>query len=429
MTTLTDYQLYGVGWMVTREESTPMGGFLCDEMGLGKTIQVIYLMKLKRVQATLIVVPNSLVDQWIAEIFKFSKLTVSMLEDCQNTDVVITTYSKFVPKCTLFPELFKRHWDRVILDEGHEIRTAKSIRYKNICLLDTPRRWILTGTPIYNKRSDYDTLRKWVTGGSSSIHGSLILRRTKKSVGLDIPQCVFENCELEMYPDEWERYCQTFYMYQGMSLDGMTLLEALLRVRQLSIHPSIFDVSYTGRSKKMDTIIENIQGHPREKSIVFSQFHKEMDILQGELESHGVPVYRLDGSVPMEERDSIVQGFKTNMVVPSPVFIIQIKTGGQGLNLQEATRVYITSPSWNPASEVQAIGRAHRKGQTKTVHVKKMVYTASDSTAQSIDEAIIALQGAKSEVYADVLKDPSLIHQIPSLRCVNPSQVCKIFSV
>lgn len=426
--TLEDYQAYGVLWMVKREKAPPYGGFLCDEMGLGKTVQVIHLMKIKKVQRTLIVVPNSLVDQWISEILNFSSLSISLLEDDKETDVVITTYSKFVPSCALFPKLYAREWNRVILDEGHEIRTSKSIRYRNVSMLTCQHRWVLSGTPIYNKKTDYETLKKWVCQGQP-VDGRLLLRRTKKSVGLSVPECVFENCEMEMYPEEWERYCQTFYMYQNVTLDGMTLLEALLRIRQLSIHPKIFDTEYSGRSKKLDMIVESIKSHPTEKSIIFCQFHREMDIIQAALKGQGIKVYRLDGTVEMEERDNIIQRFKASDRTPAPVFIIQIKTGGQGLNLQEATRVYITSPSWNPATELQAIGRAHRRGQKSTVYIKKFVYNASDSTAQSIDEAIVNLQGLKSELYAEVLNDPALIRQLPNLRRVSPSQVKKIFFV
>jgi SNF2 family DNA or RNA helicase len=89
------------------------------------------------------------------------------------------------------------------------------------------------------------------------------------------------------------------------------------------------------------------------------------------------------------------------------VFIIQIKSGGQGLNLQEATRVYITSPSWNPATELQAVGRSHRSGQTKPVYVKKFIYN------DTVEEEMVALQGHKSVVCAEVLNDKRLEDQIP----------------
>ena len=71
---LFEYQQIGVNWLVKRESSLPAGGFLCDEMGLGKTIQMIQLMSSNKCKSTLVVVPNSLVHQWMSEIEKFSDL-------------------------------------------------------------------------------------------------------------------------------------------------------------------------------------------------------------------------------------------------------------------------------------------------------------------------------------------------------------------
>lgn len=428
---LLEYQVKGVMWMMGREKSRPSGGFLCDEMGLGKTVQMISLMLVHRVPKTLIIVPNSLVDQWMSEIHKFSRLSVGTVEHGTDNEVTITTYSKFVQACRMLGRLQETAWDRIILDEGHEIRTAKSKRYKAICTLQARTRWVLSGTPIYNRNADYTSLLNWIRADDSHVprRDDILLRRTKASVGLDIPPCHFENVELEMYPEEWNTYCAWFTMFQGVNLDGMMMLEALLRVRQLSIHPSIADSSYTGGSHKMDRLVEDIQTHPSEKSIIFSQFHREMDIIQERLAGY-TRTFRLDGRVPQHERAAIIQAFNECGDSPAPVFIIQVKTGGQGLNLQQATRVYITAPSWNPATELQAIARAHRKGQTQVVRVKKYIYTASDETANSVEEAIVELQGHKSVISADVLNDPSILHQLPKIRRAGMAQtVRRIFHI
>ena len=83
-----------------------------------------------------------------------------------------------------------------------------------------------------------------------------------------------------------------------------------------------------------------------------------------------------------------------------------------GLNLQEATRVYITAPSWNPATELQAIGRSHRTGQTQRVYVKKLVYMGTDEVP-SIEQSVMELQGHKSKVCAEILNDKRLEGKIP----------------
>jgi len=100
----------------------------------------------------------------------------------------------------------------------------------------------------------------------------------------------------------------------------------------------------------MTALYDMISQHPKEKTLIFCNYMDEMDLIQGHLESLGHLVFRIDGSVDQALRTEMIDTFKR---APTGVFVIQIKSGGQGLNLQEATRVYITSPSWNPATELQ----------------------------------------------------------------------------
>ena len=117
------------------------------------------------------------------------------------------------------------------------------------------------------------------------------------------------------------------------------------------------------------------------------------------------------GAVDKDERVAQLDGFRK--IEGEAYFIIQIKAGGQGLNLQEATRVYIMAPSWNPATELQAIARSHRTGQTQRVFVKKLVCTG-DEKFPSVEESIMNLQGHKSIICAEVLNDPRVAQQIPT---------------
>ncbi len=213
-----------------------------------------------------------------------------------------------------------------------------------------------------------------------------------------------------MFPDEKQLYeivfleaqdtiREAFRHAQSLNAKNMVILECLLRARAM-IWPQMYldgvakqnetQAEKVGRSNKMETLFRMIDGHPDEKSLIFCQFRGEMNHIHKNLTR---PVYRIDGSVPKEERVRQIEGFKK--AAPGAVFIIQIKSGGQGLNLQEATRVYITAPSWNPATELQAIGRSHRTGQTKPVYVKKLVYKEC-SRFVSVEEEMMALQSHKS---------------------------------
>jgi len=464
------YQREGVLFLLTMEAQTsgPKGGFLCDEMGLGKSIQLIATMLGNPKPRTLIVVPKSIITQWAEEINRFApNLTINIFDGpdrrIKEADVTLAPYTLLTVKGAKVDTKTALHmvqWDRVILDEAHEIRNNKSKLFKSVCRLQTEIKWIVTGTPVFNSMEDFVSLCTFlglskvvVQGMTNKIKDIYILRRTKDDIAqiserLRLPPCHFENVELEMYPDEKQLYeivfleaqetiRDAFRHAQSMNAKNMVILECLLRARQAMIWPQMYldgiakqsktqPEQWVGRSRKMETLFEMVKSHPSEKSLIFCQFRGEMNHIQKNVEGQ---VFRIDGSVPKEERVGQIEGFKK--AAPGAVFIIQIKSGGQGLNLQEATRVYITAPSWNPATELQAIGRAHRTGQTKPVYVKKLIYKECPRFV-SVEEEILALQGHKSIVCSKVLNDERIEKQIPVNRTsakISIMDIKKIFKV
>ena len=274
-----------------------------------------------------------------------------------------------------------------------------------------------------------------VQAKTKEIRETYVLRRTKEDVArfnqrLELPPCDFQNIDIEMYQKEKNLYESVFETNKdrisrlvkystNIGMHQMDILECLLRVRQVMVHPQLYlngiaakrghePDTWAHGSKKLDTLIDLVKEHPTEKTLIFCQFIQEMNMIEEKLEG---PVFRIDGSVDKDERVRQIDGFKKT--VGGASFVIQIKAGGQGLNLQEATRVYITAPSWNPATELQAIARSHRTGQTQKVYVKKLVCTGDDMHP-SVEETIMNLQGHKSIICAEVLNDPRLIQQIPT---------------
>ena len=426
---IAPYQHDGVRWMAQRETEETPGGFLCDEMGLGKTVQMLATMCVNVRHKTLIIVPKSIVSQWKTEIRRFvptfkvhifdgAKRTIPNFDN--NPWVVVAPYSvlgqrKGQPESALLSVT----WDRVILDEAHEIRNRTSAVHIACHALKSDIRWCMSGTPIFNSMKDFVALgsflglkQNMIQCYTEDVIRKYVMRRTKQDVSqfnkrLELPPLDFEDIELEMYKEERDLY--------EVYIDGIA--------RKNDETPE----KWEGRSKKMETLMENIKSHPKEKSLVFCQFIGEMDHIQELLADENITTFRIDGSVDKDQREGRIQGFKS--ASPGAVFLIQIKSGGVGLNLQQATRVYITCPAWNPATELQAIARSHRTGQTEKVVVRRLIYTGEERLP-SVEESILSLQEAKTKVCAELLNDQRLMEQIPKRKSqVTVHDLKKIFRV
>ena len=141
------------------------GGILADDMGLGKTLQVISLILTGGPGSTLIIAPVSVMSNWKQQIERHVKAdqTPSVLvfhgdkkmtaEDLMRYDVVITSYGRLAreldPKVQRILLNESIEWRRVVLDEGHTIRNAKTKVALAACEIKAKSRWVLTGTPMY----------------------------------------------------------------------------------------------------------------------------------------------------------------------------------------------------------------------------------------------------------------------------------------
>ena len=128
------------------------------------------------------------------------------------------------------------------------------------------------------------------------------------------------------------------------------------------------------------------------RALVFSQFTGFLGKVRDRLEAEGMPYCYLDGST--RDRAAVIQCFKDGT---APVFLISLKAGGFGLNLTEADYCFLLDPWWNPATEAQAVDRAHRIGQTRNVMVYRLV------AAGTIEEKVMALKQRKAELFASVM--------------------------
>ncbi|VUC23134.1 unnamed protein product [Clonostachys rosea] len=167
------------------------GGILADDMGLGKTLEIISLIVTGGPGTTLIVAPVSVMSNWEQQIRqhvlpdKQPSLLLYHGRDRMSAqalmkyDVVITSYGRLSQDKALTSQSVE--WRRVVLDEGHTIRNAKTLVAMSACEVRAKSRWVLTGTPIVNSVKDLHSLVKFlhITGGieQGEIFNTLIGRK------------------------------------------------------------------------------------------------------------------------------------------------------------------------------------------------------------------------------------------------------------
>jgi len=127
--------------------------------------------------------------------------------------------------------------------------------------------------------------------------------------------------------------------------------------------------------------------------LVFAQLKSLLDLVEDELfQSHmkDVSWLRLDGSVPAHERFNVARKFNADPTID--VLLLTTHVGGLGLNLTTADTVVFLEHDWNPQKDLQAMDRAHRLGQKKTVNVYRIL------TRGTIEEKVMSLQRFKLDV-------------------------------
>ncbi len=450
---LRDYQCDGLGWLYFLQRFG-FGGCLADDMGLGKTIQVLALLSSRRQQPvpggtqtarpSLVVVPRSLVFHWKREAARFApKLKVldhtgggrlKPGDHFDEYDLVITTYGTLRRDALQFEGI---RFDYCILDEAQAIKNAGTLSAKAARLLSAEHRLALSGTPVENHLGELWSLFEFLNPGmlgSATVFGRagrnpdpgtravlaralrpFVLRRTKREVARELPAKTEQTIYCDFKPPERRLYDELRNYYRARLLKDADLggpgakfqvLEALLRLRQASCHFGLVDKQRVAEpSAKVDTLLAQLdqvldEGH---KILVFSQFTSLLAIVRTRLEKANMRYAYLDGRT--RDREARVAQFQNDPDLK--LFLISLKAGGLGLNLQAAEYVYLLDPWWNPAVEAQAIDRAHRIGQTRHVFAYRLI------ARDTVEEKVLELQQTKRELAdAIITADNSLMHNL-----------------
>lgn len=439
---LRPYQLAGYNWLRFLEEYN-FGGCLADDMGLGKTVQALSLLQheknLSPDSTSLLVMPTSLLYNWEMEAKRFTpKLKIlnytginreKSSANFAKYDVVLTSYGTTRIDTEILKEFY---FNYIILDESQAIKNPDSLISRKVRELNSRRRLILTGTPIENSTLDIWSQMRFLNPGLlgneayfrkhylipiekkkdvskiqklNAFIKPFVLRRDKSQVAKDLPEkvvnvryCTMSEDQREVYEEEKNAFRSRILDVietDGVAKSHIMLLQGLTHLRQIANHPKMINPDYEGSSGKLEEITHMIEtsltkGH---KVLIFSQFVKHLKIVSDYLDSQKLKYAYLDGST--KDRQGQVELFQNND--DFSIFLISLKAGGVGLNLTKADYVFLLDPWWNPAVESQAIDRAHRIGQKKSVFAYKYI------TKDTIEEKILKLQEHKQQLASDLI--------------------------
>ncbi|WP_138481286.1 DEAD/DEAH box helicase [Dyadobacter bucti] len=442
--TLRPYQKAGYDWLQFLKQYR-FGGCLADDMGLGKTVQTLALLQSQKEadvkEPSLLIMPTSLLYNWQLEAKKFTPdLKVFLYtgtnrekdtSQFDNYDLILTSYGIIRLDIDL---IHAYRFNYVILDESQAIKNPASIITKAVKRLNAANRLILTGTPVENSTLDLWSQMSFVNPGllgSQSFFRDefqipiekrndeektrrlynlikpFILRRLKSQVATDLPEKVesIQYCDMSEEQEKAYEEAKAYYrnlILQSIDTDGISksqlvVLQGLTKLRQLANHPLMVNPDYEHGSGKFEDVLYKMQTVISEnhKILIFSQYIKHLDLFRQYLDERKITYAYLDGST--RDRQEQVETFQHDDNIK--IFLISLKAGGLGLNLTAADYVFILDPWWNPAIEAQAIDRAHRIGQDRTVFTYKFI------TKNTVEEKILALQRTKKQLADDLISN------------------------
>ncbi|KAL5289206.1 EP400 family protein [Megaselia abdita] len=125
-----------------------------------------------------------------------------------------------------------------------------------------------------------------------------------------------------------------------------------------------------GKLQTLDRLLKNLKDG-QHRVLIFTQMTKMLDVLEAFLNYHGHIYLRLDGSTKIDQRQILMERFNGDKRIF--VFILSTRSGGVGVNLTGADTVIFYDSDWNPTMDAQAQDRCHRIGQTRDVHIYRLI--------------------------------------------------------
>ncbi|MBR6562505.1 MAG: RNA helicase [Clostridia bacterium] len=405
--TLRRYQEWGAKYILHQKQV-----LLGDEMGLGKTVQAIAAMvSLRNDGGThfAVVCPASVITNWCREIKKHSDLPVIKVHGSDKEDaieewranggVAVTTY-----ETTGFFKLDDRFkYTMLAVDEAHYIKNPEAKRTANTVRLarHAERMLFMTGTALENRveemislirvlRSDIATQVEGMAFMSSAPQfrenvAPVYYRRKRDDVLTELPELIENREWCALLPEEED-------IYEQAVLDG-----DYTAVRRVSWN--VPDLNNSSKALRLKEIVEEAEEEGR-KIIVFSFYLETIRVIREFLGDRCLEP--INGSIPPQRRQEIIDEF--DKAPAGSVLVAQIQSGGTGLNIQSASVVILCEPQFKPSIENQAISRAYRMGQARSVLVYRLL---GDET---VDERVTELLEKKQAIF-NAFADQSVVGQ------------------
>jgi len=331
-------------------------------------------------------------------------------------------------------------WLYVVCDEGHHIKNPSAKRSRLVKAIAGQHKLVLTGTPIQNGLvelwslfdfampgylgSQTEFTKKYCGGGGGPAWQALrdelatrirpfVLRRLKTDVAKDLPEKLVIHHEVELTPiqvDLYKRYLESAEFRrllseidsQGVRRSQTHIFTILHKLRNICNHPILASEDWrledarAEDSAKLDYLQELLEevregGH---RALLFCRSTRMHLILKKFLQQWDYHYCSLDGQTPTDERQRLVEQFNST---PSITVFLLSMAGNTGINLTGADTVIFYDHDWNPANDNQAMDRAYRIGQTKTVTVYRLL------SRGTIEERILERQRIKQTLADEVI--------------------------
>jgi superfamily II DNA or RNA helicase len=409
---LRGYQAFGARFALAQRRVV-----LGDEMGLGKTVQALAAVAHVHAQGathSLVVAPASVLVNWSREIARHTALSSITLHGGDRHDDLDAWYAEGGIGVTTFetlrslpppvqpsdPTADALRIGVLVVDEAHYVKNPDALRTQ------ATRRWIpvadrvvfLTGTPMENRVEEFRTLVSYLQPDVAStidpavgVAGAVAFRRSVAPAYLrrntdDVLRELPERIEM----DDWVR----------LAPDDEPHYRAAVAAGNFQAMRRAAFAAGPDRSAKLVRLAEILDdaAEAGRKVVVFSMF---LGVLDAVHQVAGDAAFGpLTGATPPQERQALVDRFAA--ADGHAVLVAQIQAGGVGVNIQAASVVVLTEPQWKPSTEEQAIARAHRMGQTRVVHVHRLL--AEDT----VDEAMREVVAHKAELFDAYARESSL---------------------